>query len=139
MLMKVNPFSRNSPTRAVPKRNSPRMTLFLRACSTSFCVAAPSSGEVYAGGVVIAADAHHGFRATVADGAEHGGKLFVTHGAVLGIDQQPVVTAVGELLSDGGAVSVEKQSEFGFAFAQLLLEVSATKGLGHGASWDDER
>ena len=33
MLMKVNPFSRNSPTRAVPKRKRPRMTLFLRACS----------------------------------------------------------------------------------------------------------
>jgi len=31
MLMKVNPFSRNSPTREVPNRKSPRMTLFLRA------------------------------------------------------------------------------------------------------------
>ena len=28
MLMNVNPFSRNSPTRDVPNRNSPRMTLF---------------------------------------------------------------------------------------------------------------
>ena len=40
MLIKEKPLSRNSPTRDVPKRKSPRMTLFLRAASTRLCVAA---------------------------------------------------------------------------------------------------
>ena len=47
------------------------------------------------------------------DGGEHGGEPLVIHGAVLGIDQQPVVAAVGELLGDGGTVGIQEQAELG--------------------------
>src|ERR1035441_8581577 len=53
MLMKVNPFSRNSPTRAVPKRNRPRMTLFLRACSIRLLVAADLKGRSSSTPIVV--------------------------------------------------------------------------------------
>ena len=245
MLMKVNPFSRNSPTRAVPNRNRPRMTLFLRACSINFFVAASSSGEVYmcgkfvlvveahrhaeivlaeeenvdagnggdlgdvldagggfdlqrddafvvpvagvaeksgfvhaalrevdraradggilgatdgfagfiggvdvgdedavgahveglldAGAVGVSADADQRLRAAVGDAAQHGGKFFVAHGAMLGVDEQPVVSAVRELFGDGGAVSVEEQAHLGLSGAELLFEFgSAECGVGHG-------
>ena len=47
MLMRLNPCSRNSATRSVPKRNSPRITLLRRAAALSASVASFSSGEVY--------------------------------------------------------------------------------------------
>ena len=84
------------------------------------------------GRFVVSANADQRFRATVGNSGKHGGKLFVTHGSVLGINQQPVVTAVGQLLGDGRAVRVQEQTHLGRAFAQLLLEVGATKGgFGH--------
>jgi hypothetical protein len=46
MLMKRNPFSRNSLTRDVPNRKIPRMTSFFCAAAISRSVASPSSGDV---------------------------------------------------------------------------------------------
>ena len=63
--------------------------------------------------VVVAADAHHGFGAAAGDAAEHGGKFLVAHGAVLGVDEQPVVAAMGKLFGYGGAVGVDKQAHLG--------------------------
>ncbi len=86
-----------------------------------------------AGAVVVSADADERFGAAVGDAAEHGGKFFVAHGAVLGVDQQPVVSAVRELLGDGGAVGVEEQAHLGLSGAELLFEFgSAECGVGHG-------
>ena len=59
---------------------------------------------------LIAADPHQRLGAAVGDAGEHGGKLLVAHGAVLGVDQQPVVAAVGQLLGHGGAVRVQEQA-----------------------------
>ena len=63
-----------------------------------------------AGAVVVSADADQRLGAAVGDAAEHGGELFIAHGAMLGVDQQPVVSAVRELFGDGGAVGVEEQA-----------------------------
>ena len=72
------------------------------------------------------------FGAAIRDAGKHGGKFFVAHGAVLGVDQQPVITAVGELFGDGRAVRVQEQTHLGQTFAQLFLEICATEGgFGH--------
>ena len=47
---------------------------------------------------------------------------------MLGVDQQPVVTGVGELLGHGGAVGVQEKAHLGLAVAQLLLELGAGYG-----------
>ena len=95
-------------------------------------VGAEVEGLLDAGAIVVSADAHHRLGSAVGDAAEHGRQLLVVHGAVLGIDQQPIVAAVGQLFGDGGAVRVEEQAHLGRAIAQLLLEVSATEGgFGH--------
>ena len=113
----------------------------LTACASFFggvdvgdedAVGAHVEGLLDAGAVVVSADADHRLRAAVRDAAEHGGELFVAHGAVLGIDEQPVVSAVRELLGDGGAVGVEEQAHLGLSGAQLLFELgSAECGVGH--------
>ena len=85
-----------------------------------------------AGAVVVSADADEGFCAAVGDAAEHGGKFFVAHGAVLAVDQEPVVAAVGELLGDRGAVGVEEQAHLGLSGAELLFEFGSGEcGVGH--------
>ena len=106
-----------------------------------------------AGAVGVSADADQRLRAAVGDAAEHRGKFFVAHGAVLGVDQQPVVSAVRELLGDRRAVGVEEQAHLGLSGAELLLEFgSAECGVGHeksscevelmsvpyGGEWDGE-
>ena len=50
MLIRLNPCSRNSATRSVPNRNSPRITPLRRAAAFSASVASLSSGEVYMSG-----------------------------------------------------------------------------------------
>src|SRR6267142_66871 len=51
---------------------------------------------------------------------------------MLGVDQQPVVAAVRQLLRNGRTVRVQEQAHFRFAFAQLFLEFGATeRGFGH--------
>ena len=71
-------------------------------------VGAHVEGLLDAGAVVVSANADERFGAAIGDAAEHGGELFVAHGAVLRVDEQPVVSAVRELLGDGGTVRVEK-------------------------------
>ena len=85
-----------------------------------------------AGTVVVSADADDRLGAAAGDAAEHGRKFFVVHGAVLGIDEQPVVAAVRDLFGDGGAMRVEEQADLGRALMQLLFEFgTAQRGFGH--------
>ncbi len=52
---------------------------------------------------------------------------------MLGVDQQPVVSTVSELLGDRGAVGIEEQPHLGRSGTELLLEFgSAESGVGHG-------
>jgi hypothetical protein len=89
--------------------------------------------------VVVSADADDGLGPAVGNGCQHGGKFFVVHRSVLGVDQQPVVAAVGQLLGNGGAVSVQEQAHLRRAFAQLFLEIGATEGgFGHRKIPPDE-
>src|SRR5580765_5145508 len=82
--------------------------------------------------VVVSAYTHHGFGAAIRDTREHRRKFLVAHGAVLCIHQQPVISTVRKLFRDGGTVRVQEQAHLWLAFAQLLLEVCATKsGIGH--------
>src|SRR5579871_1292404 len=242
MLMNVKPLSRNSPTRAVPKRKSPRMMLFFFAALISAVVAAFNSGEVYISGnlflveahghakvvlaekenvhsgdgcdfvdildavgrfdlqsddpvavpiasvtkqtvfvhaalrkidrarsrcwilcaahglprfrrcvdvgdehavcahvqrllnaaaIVIALYAHQRLCAAICNSREHCGKAFVAHRAVLRVYKQPVVAAVRELLSNGGAVRVEKKAEFRCPGAKFFLEVGSSQSVCH--------
>ena len=95
-------------------------------------VRAHVEGLLDAGAVGVSADPDKRLGAAVHDAAEHGRKFFVAHGAVLGVDQKPVVSAVRELLGNGRAVSVEEQAHLGAAGAELLLEFrSAEGGVGH--------
>src|SRR5579863_4644255 len=57
---------------------------------------------------------------------------------MLGVDQQPIVSAVGQLFGDGGAVRVEEQAHLGLSGAQLFFEFrSAECGIRHVfSSWD---
>jgi hypothetical protein len=75
-----------------------------------------------AGAIVISADANKGFRTAIGYAAQHRGEFFVAHGAMLGVDEEPVVSAVRELFGDGGAVRVYKQSHLGCSGAKLLFE-----------------
>jgi hypothetical protein len=77
--------------------------------------------------VVVPGHAHQRLRAAAGDAGQHGGEGLKSHGSVLGVDQQPVVAAVSQLLGDGGAVRIEKQTKLGFAFAQLLLELGSSE------------
>ena len=47
---------------------------------------------------------------------------------MLRIDEQPVVTGMSELLSDGGAVRVKEEADLGLAIAKLFLEICASGG-----------
>ena len=75
-----------------------------------------------AGAIVVAGYANHRFRAAVARSRKHRGELLVVHGAVLGIDQQPVVAAVRELFGDGGTVGVEEQAHLGRPWRSCFLK-----------------
>ena len=95
-------------------------------------VGAHVEGLLDAGTVSVSADTDHRLCAAIRDATQHGGKFFVAHGAVLGIDEEPIVSAMRELLGDGGAVGVEEQAHLGLAGAQLLFELgSARCGVGH--------
>src|SRR4029077_1622528 len=95
-------------------------------------VGAHVEGLLDAGAVGVSADADHRLCAAVRDAAQHGGKFFISHGAVLGVDEEPVVSAVRELLGDRRTVRVEEQAHLGLAGAQLLFELgSAQCGVGH--------
>ncbi len=88
-----------------------------------------------AGTVVVSADADDRLGAAAGDSAEHRRKFFVVHGAVLGIDEQPVVAAVRELLGDRGTVRVEEQADLWRALMQLLFEFgTAQSRFGHAKS-----
>src|SRR5258708_7833266 len=81
---------------------------------------------------MVSADAHQRFGAAVRDAAKHRRKFLITHRPMLGIDQQPVVTAVRKLFGDSGAVSVEEQAHLGRSSTQLLLEFETVEsGVGH--------
>jgi hypothetical protein len=47
---------------------------------------------------------------------------------VLRVDEQSIVTAMSELLGDGGAVRIEEKVELGLARSELLLEFSVIAG-----------
>ncbi len=81
--------------------------------------------------VVISAHPHHRLGTAARDAAQHGGKFFVIHGTMLGIDEQPVIAAMGKLFCHGRAVRVQKQAHLGLAFAQLFLELSASQRFRH--------
>ncbi len=76
-------------------------------------VGAHVEGLLNAGAVVVSAHADHGFCATVRNSGKHRRKFFIAHGAVLGVDEQPVIAAVGQLLGDGRAVRVQEQTHLG--------------------------
>ena len=58
----------------------------------------------------------------VANADEAIGDVFDGATIMLGVDQQPIVSGVRELLGDGWTVSVEEQAHFGLSGSQLLLE-----------------
>ncbi len=47
---------------------------------------------------------------------------------MLRVDEQSIVTAMSELLGDGGAVRIEEKVELGLARSELLLEFSVIAG-----------
>jgi hypothetical protein len=47
---------------------------------------------------------------------------------VLRVEEQPIVTAMSELLGDGGAVRIEEKAELGLARSELFLEFIAIAG-----------
>src|SRR5579872_178042 len=82
--------------------------------------------------VSISTDSDERLCATVGDAAKHGGKPLVTHGAMLGVDEQPIVATVGELLGDGGTMRIEEETHLGLSGAQLLFKFgSAECGVWH--------
>ena len=76
---------------------------------------------------MVSGHAHQRFRAAAGDARQHRGKCLESHGAVLGIHQQPVVAAVRQLLGNGGAVRIHEQAELGPALAQLLLKLGSAE------------
>src|SRR5581483_9009480 len=67
-------------------------------------VGAEIEGLLDARTVVVSANTDQRFGSATSDTGQHSRKFFVAHGAVLGIDQQPVVSTVGQLLGHGRAV-----------------------------------
>src|SRR6202030_316581 len=85
-----------------------------------------------AGTVVVSPHSDQRLGSAVGDATEHGGKFFVSHGAVLRVDQKPVVAAVRELFRESWAVGVEEQSHLRISCAQLFFKIgSAQGGFGH--------
>src|SRR5581483_6596710 len=87
------------------------------------------------GAVIVSAHTYQGFCAAIGYTGQHSRKLFVAHGTMLRVDQQPVITAVGELLGHSRAVCVQEKPHFGFTLAQLFFELGATQsGFRHSES-----
>src|SRR4029077_3956039 len=82
--------------------------------------------------VAVAAHADEGLCADIGDATKHGRKFFVSHRPVLGVDEQPIVTAVRQLLRDSGGMRVQEDAEFGSSSAQLFFEFGACEATsGH--------
>ena len=50
--------------------------------------------------IVVARYPDHGLGSAAGDSAKHGRQLFIAHGPVLGVHQQPVIAAVRELFGN---------------------------------------
>jgi hypothetical protein len=84
------------------------------------------------GTVGVSPDTHKELRSAVGNATEHGGKFFVTHGTVLGVDQ-PGGSLVPKLLGDREAVWVKEQAHLGCSGAELFFEFSSAEcGVGLG-------
>ena len=98
-----------------------------------YTIGAKIEGLLDARAVVVSANADQRFCAATGNAAEHGGKLFVIHAAVLSVNEQSVVAAVCELFGDRRAVRIEEQSHFRVSRAQLLFKLgTGESGFCHG-------
>ena len=88
-------------------------------------------GLLDARAVAVAGHPHQRLRAAAADGPDHGGKRLVPHRAVLRVDQQPVVAAVGELLDRGRAVRIDEQAHLRLVVPQCGLELCTGQAVAH--------
>jgi hypothetical protein len=50
---------------------------------------------------------------------------------VLGVNQQPVIAAEGQLFYNGRAVGIDKQAKLRLTFTQLFLELRSTQTIAH--------
>jgi len=89
-------------------------------------VSAQVQGLLHAGAVIVASDTDKALGTAGGDGTEHTAQVLSGHGAMLHVHQEPVVSKVGDLLGDGGAVGVDEEANLHVATAQVLLEGDST-------------
>src|SRR5215470_2286951 len=63
--------------------------------------------------------------ASVGDAGEHRREALITHGPVLRVHKEPIVTAVGKLLRNGRAVGIQEKSKLRLTCPQLILEIDS--------------
>ena len=81
--------------------------------------------------IMISGHAHHGFCSAAGDGGEHGRKLFVAHGPVLRVDQQPIVAAVRQVARRRSGCELQEQAHLGRSLAQMLFKRGSSANLTH--------
>ncbi|EPY42494.1 2,4-dihydroxyhept-2-ene-1,7-dioic acid aldolase [Angomonas deanei] len=85
-------------------------------------------GVLDARAVLGAANANHDAGGSAADRRHHTSEGEGVHGGVLGIDEEPVITAVTELAGHKGGGRVQEHTKLGVTGAKLGLEFSGTSG-----------